>query len=202
MPAAASSARSPSPAASSSVPGPATPPRERILGAASRLFYAHGIKATGVDRILVEAEVAKATFYYHFPAKDDLVRAYLTRRHEQWMREFGERLARRRRPGLAPVADALGEWFADPDFHGCAFINLSTGTEEATWRAIARAHKDSLRDLLLGRIDPALPAAARLSRARRALIIVEGLIVRFQMSADPQVVTDGRALLSLLEAED
>ena len=60
--------------------GTTAPPsaaRARILDTATRLFYAHGLRAVGVDTIIAESGVAKATFYKHFPAKDDLVAAYL-----------------------------------------------------------------------------------------------------------------------------
>jgi AcrR family transcriptional regulator len=56
----------------------ASPARRRLLDTATRLFYAEGIHAVGIDRIIAEADVAKATFYSHFPSKDDLVVAYLT----------------------------------------------------------------------------------------------------------------------------
>ncbi len=55
-------------------------PRERILEAADRLFYAEGVRATGTEKIMSIAEVAKATFYRHFESKDDLVLAYLEQR--------------------------------------------------------------------------------------------------------------------------
>ena len=58
--------------------------RERILDTAFRLFYARGIRAVGVDLIIAESGVAKATFYKHFPAKDDLVLAYLDRVDGVW----------------------------------------------------------------------------------------------------------------------
>ena len=56
-----------------------SPARDRILDTAFRLFYARGIRAVGVDLIISESGVAKATFYKHFPAKDELVLAYLDR---------------------------------------------------------------------------------------------------------------------------
>mgnify|MGYP003502214566 CR=1 FL=1 len=43
--------------------------RDRILDTAFRLFYAKGLRAVGVDTIIAESGVAKATFYRHFPAK-------------------------------------------------------------------------------------------------------------------------------------
>ena len=52
-------------------------PRERLLRTASELFYREGIHAVGVDRIVGEAGVTRATFYRHFPGKEDLVEAYL-----------------------------------------------------------------------------------------------------------------------------
>jgi AcrR family transcriptional regulator len=56
--------------------------RARILDAASETFYRRGISAVGVDAIVAEAGVAKATLYRHFPSKDDLVVAVLRRRDE------------------------------------------------------------------------------------------------------------------------
>ena len=54
-----------------------SPARRRLLDTATRLFYEGGIHAVGIDRIIAEAGVAKATFYNHFPSKDDLVVAYI-----------------------------------------------------------------------------------------------------------------------------
>ena len=58
-------------------PAIASPARDRVLETAFRLFYARGIRAVGVDLIIAESGVAKATFYKHFPSKDELVLAYL-----------------------------------------------------------------------------------------------------------------------------
>ena len=53
------------------------PVRERILSTATRLFYVQGLKSTGINQIIEESEVAKASFYHYFPSKDDLVIACL-----------------------------------------------------------------------------------------------------------------------------
>lgn len=55
------------------------PARVRILDAAGPLFYRDGFRAVGVDRVIAEAGVAKATFYKHFPSKDDLIVAWIAR---------------------------------------------------------------------------------------------------------------------------
>lgn len=62
---------------SSPVPAAPLSARDRILQVAGRLFYAEGYRAIGIDRVIAEAEVAKATFYKHFPSKDDLITAWI-----------------------------------------------------------------------------------------------------------------------------
>ncbi|MFD1052597.1 TetR/AcrR family transcriptional regulator, partial [Kibdelosporangium lantanae] len=51
--------------------------RSRLLTTATRLFYTEGIHSVGVDRIVAEAKVTRATLYRHFPGKDDLIVCYL-----------------------------------------------------------------------------------------------------------------------------
>ena len=69
--------------------------RRRLLDTATRLFYAEGIRAAGIDRIIAEAGVAKATFYNHFPSKDDLVLAYIEEQDQ-----LGRKPSRRSRSSL------------------------------------------------------------------------------------------------------
>jgi AcrR family transcriptional regulator len=64
---------------SSSPPDLTPPPRERILQVAGTLFYRDGYRGVGIDRVIAEADVAKATFYKHFPSKDDLIVAWIAR---------------------------------------------------------------------------------------------------------------------------
>src|SRR6266487_3435721 len=66
-------------AASSAFPSANTrvPPRERIIAAASDLFYRHGIRAVGVEAIAEAAGTNKMTLYRHFASKDELVAEYL-----------------------------------------------------------------------------------------------------------------------------
>lgn len=155
------------------------PARDRILATASRLFYQNGLRATGIDRIIAESEVAKMSFYRHFPSKADLVRAFLEARHGNWMSWFTEAVERRvEQQGFAALAGALGEWFAQPDFRGCAFIN--TVAETGSDFPIAVEHKRDLAayvEALAKRLG--LPSPDRL--AAKAMIIIEGAIVRAQM---------------------
>lgn len=175
--------------------------RARILETASRLFYQHGLRGVGIDRIIAESGVAKMSFYRHFPAKDDLIRAYLEGRHRRWLAGFQARLAARP-PELAAVADILLAWAAEPDYRGCAFINAvaEVGEGIAGVAAIARAHKDDLQRLLAEWLAPRLGERAPMA-ARCAMVVVEGLIVRSQMGEGELLADDGRWLLQRVEAE-
>ncbi|MEV6374725.1 TetR/AcrR family transcriptional regulator [Micromonospora musae] len=102
--------------------------RLRLLGAATRIFYAEGIHSVGVDRIVAEASVTRATFYRHFPGKEDLVLAYL-RGADQAIRGQVEEAVTAVAAGL-PATDALraiaasiAEGIRSSGFRGCAFLN-------------------------------------------------------------------------------
>ena len=180
------------------MPAAIVTPRERILDAAVRLFYRDGIAATGVDRVIAEAGVAKATLYYHFPSKEALAVAFLAERHRQWMAGFRRHLAAQPRQDLPAVADALACWMREPDFRGCAFINAVTEDASAAVRAQALAHKSELQLVIAGICQKQYTAAMAAVLARQAMLVIEGMIVRFQMTADPQVMADGRSVLAQL----
>jgi AcrR family transcriptional regulator len=109
--------------------------RQRILDTAFRLFYAHGIRAVGVDRIIAESGAAKATFYKYFPAKDDLVVAYLDTVDGIWSQQLHEAAEA---AGTAPadqlvgMFDALGSACRRDGYRGCAFINAAAESEPGT----------------------------------------------------------------------
>lgn len=177
--------------------------RDRILDTATRLFYRDGLRATGVDRIVAESGVAKMSLYRHFPSKDDLIAAFLDRRHDHWMVWFMSTVEARlaQGAGLAAVADVLGAWFVQDDFRGCAFINAvaETGaTDEPRHRDLAVRHKRAL-ERYLGEVAARLQLAAPEQVAQEAMLCVEGMIVQAQMGADPRIVAVGRRLLGRIE---
>src|ERR1700759_226245 len=98
--------------------------RERLLATASELFYREGIRAVGVERILAEAPTTRATFYRHFPSKEDLVLAYLgggdalTGADARAAVEAGASPA----GTVRGVAAKLAEDLTTPGFRGCAFL--------------------------------------------------------------------------------
>ncbi|MEU8238223.1 TetR/AcrR family transcriptional regulator [Actinoplanes missouriensis] len=99
--------------------------RLRLLDTASRIFYAEGIHAVGVDRIIAEASVTRATFYRHFPGKEDLVVAYLQGVDETIRAQVHGAVSGDATPGdtVRAVAAAIADGIRSPGFRGCAFLN-------------------------------------------------------------------------------
>jgi AcrR family transcriptional regulator len=128
--------------------------RERILDSAYELFSTHGVRAVGVDDVIMRAGVAKATLYRHFPSKDTLVLAFLERREELFTHGWIEVEARRRaataRDRLLAIFDLFDEWFRRDDFEGCSFVNIlleSTNRDSPVARACI-AHLERTRDVI------------------------------------------------------
>ena len=107
--------------------GQVSPARDRLLGTATGLFYAEGIHAVGVDRIIAEAQVTRATLYRHFPSKDDLIVAYLNQADEAI--RSGVATARDNNAGsddrIRAVAESITGDIQRPGFRGCAFLNAA-----------------------------------------------------------------------------
>jgi AcrR family transcriptional regulator len=128
--------------------------RQRILDTAYELFSRHGVRAVGVDEVIRQASVAKATLYRHFRSKDDLVLAFLQQRELLWTRNWVEAEARRRgatpEEQLLAIFDLFDEWFQKDDFEGCSFINvLLEVSDRATPIGKASAvHLENIRSVL------------------------------------------------------
>jgi AcrR family transcriptional regulator len=112
-------------------PAKRSEPRERLLATASRLFYSEGIAGVGVDRIVTEGQVTLATFYRHFPSKEDLVIGYLEGVHDEIARRITDATTQTQGPESvralgAQVLSELGQ----EGFRGCAFTNAASEFEE------------------------------------------------------------------------
>ena len=157
-----------------------SPARRRVHDTATALFYTQGVHAVGIDRIIAGAGVAKATFYHHFPAKDDLVRAYVEEQ-DRLQRQAAERL----RAGSASPRDTLLRIFAHmaevgagPAYRGCPFVNVAAEyphPDHPVRRAVA-AYREWLRGLFAGLLAEAGdPEPAR--TAGVLMLIRDGVVV-------------------------
>jgi AcrR family transcriptional regulator len=151
---------------------PASPParsvaRERLLTTASELFYAEGINNVGVNRIVSASKVTLATFYRHFPSKQDLVVSYLQRIHEHLVERADQHAASAQGRDLVEAfrADVIAE-IGHPDYRGCAFINAASEFEDpqSPVRRVVAEHRQWYYERLRrafadgGHTSPANPA--------------------------------------------
>src|SRR5213592_2397281 len=149
--------------------------RERALDAAEELFYGRGIQAVGMDDIRGASGVSLKRLYQLFPAKDQLIEAYLKRRDLRWRERLAAHVERREDPEerILAVFDWLRLWFGEPDFRGCAWINAYGELGAASPRVAAqvRAHKHAFRGYLADLVtDAELPAAL----AGQLFLLAEG----------------------------
>jgi AcrR family transcriptional regulator len=161
--------------------------RERILDVASRLFYDHGVRAVGMNRIITEAGTGKNLLYQHFPAKSDLVAAYLEVARERRARAAGRALEAAGddpREQLVALVAEVASIVARPRFRGCAFRNYLAEFPEDDAReddggpgAVARAQLEETRAAIAER-------AARLGVAdpdrlvEQLWLLVDGLFLQ------------------------
>jgi AcrR family transcriptional regulator len=146
----------------------ASPARRRLLDTATRLFYEGGIHAVGIDRIIAEAGVAKATFYNHFPSKDELVVAYIEEQDRLGRAAVAALPKQSPRKMIAAIMGRISEAVVAGGWRGCPFLNAAAEYPDPTSlvrRAIdARRvwYHDSLRDLLAADGDPSPSVTASL----------------------------------------
>lgn len=150
--------------------------RERLLTAASALFYAEGIGSVGINRIVTSSNVTLATLYRHFPSKQDLVVAYLQAAHDAIAARAGALADEHEGQDLVR---ALGEEvtveISRPGFRGCAFLNAASEFEDAEdpVRRVVAEHRAWYYDLVRGAFAQgghALPGNA----ARHFLVLRDG----------------------------
>jgi AcrR family transcriptional regulator len=175
-----------------------TPAGQRILDAASELFYDRGITGVGVDLVAERAGTTKKTLYDRFGSKDGLVVAYLEARAARWQ-EFVERhLADS--PATGPdrslaVLDALEAWLA-AGTRGCGFVNayaeLSSRSPAAT--VVVRAEKQWIRELYRDLLNEAGVADAE-ALGRQLALVHEGAIVELTAGGSAEALDDARRVM-------
>jgi AcrR family transcriptional regulator len=166
---------------------PLTPAGERILHAASSLFYEQGIRAVGVDAIAEAAEVTKKTLYDRFGSKDQLIAAYLERRNRLWHEFLDEQLERRQPSSpeevILALFTALTDWMAESR-RGCGFINASVELAAPDHPAmpVIVGQKRWMRSEFVAQAQQAGFADVE-ELADRLLLLHEGALVSYRVAA-------------------
>jgi AcrR family transcriptional regulator len=179
------------------------PRSEHLVNVALRLFYTHGFHATGIDRILDEAGVAKMTLYKHFRSKDQLILAALKKRDEvfrEWLTTAMEQAGKDPKAKMLAMFDALDDWFhgralGTLGFHGCAFIKAAGEFDSFDHPAhIASAeHKQLIVDYIAG-LARAAGARDPEKLAEQLALLKEGAIVTAQIRGIEDVAQQAKQI--------
>lgn len=179
-----------------------SPLKRRVLETADRLFYAEGVRAVGIDRIIEESGIAKASFYRFFESKDTLIAEWIQMRDDAWRNWFVDAVDMLAPdPANRPLAifDALYSRFRNPSFRGCAFINtiveLSTTHHPAA--QAARSHKASVQELICGYLDD---AGYKLARELSAVFmqLIDGALVTALREGKPDAALRAKEIARML----
>lgn len=179
------------------------PTRERIISAASKLFYDEGIRAVSVDAVAAKAGLTKRTLYYHFKSKDELVAAYLAARDQpnlalfkRWFDQTGGGLPAR----VEAIFRNLARSAAHPKWQGCGFLRTSAELANLPGHPAIRigaAHKKKFEDWLRVSFEAeGIAQGARLARQIRLLL--DGSFAVVLLHRDPSYMeTAGEAAFTL-----
>lgn len=127
-------------------------PKQRLLDTATTLFYNQGYHATGINQVIEEAGVARASLYLHYESKESLLLAFLHQRHIDWMaglKGFTDEVSKPK-DKIAAAFDFLFDNNEREHFRGCAFLNILSETTEkdTTVLTVIQDHKKDLRAFL------------------------------------------------------
>ena len=174
--------------------------RERLLDAASELFYNEGIQSVGIDRIIEKAGVAKASLYNTFGSKEELVQAYLATRHAGTMERLTAAVEKHTdaRDRLLAVFDTQAELAAQPNFRGCAFSSASA--EAPPGGRVEQAADDYRTEIraLFTRLAEQAGAPEPGTLARQLHLLYDGAGISAHMDRDPTAPLGARAAAATL----
>ncbi|MGK5728697.1 TetR/AcrR family transcriptional regulator [Streptomyces sp. URMC 124] len=173
----------------------------RLLDAAESLFYEHGLQAVGMDRIRTASGVSLKRLYQRFPSKEVLVEAYLRRRDRRWREALAEHVAACPSVAARPLAvfDWLEQWFGEPDFRGCAFINAygELGTGSPAVAGAVRDHKAEVLRYFTGLVrDAGVPNPGPV--AEQLAVLADGAITTAAVTGAPGAARRAREAAAVL----
>jgi AcrR family transcriptional regulator len=175
--------------------------RERLLAAATELFYREGVRSVGIDRVIERAGVAKGSLYNTFGSKEELIRAYLEGRHTRTRERMARELAARfrtPRERLVGVFEVQGMAFTEPDFRGCAFVGASAQSERGgAVEQVSEEYRTWVRSLFLD-LAYAAEAPDPETLARQLVLLYDGAGISAWMDHDPGAAKAAAAVAATL----
>lgn len=182
-----------------------TGPKERILETACRLFYKQGYNNTGINQILEEAKVAKASLYQHYGSKEDVGLAYLKAARVEWFEGLDQWTKAKSTPLKKILAcfDFLEYVLRINEFRGCKFINMLAELADSNevMQKEVLAHKAKLREYIRNLVKEALPEAVSGttdSVADAVYLLFEGAIVESKIYKDAWPIKSAKEMVKRL----
>jgi len=183
--------------------------KQKILDAASTLFYNDGISSTGINSITEKANVAKMSLYNNFVTKSDLITCYIEARHQEWLDLYEKRKAQIQTPidGILAVFDAYqdhAEFAYEKGFRGCGLLNAAAEfPAHSPERLAVKQHKDEIEAILAGHLQQLSIKPQRVRELALLLsFILEGSIARAGLeSSSGKVFAAKQMVHNLLEQE-
>jgi AcrR family transcriptional regulator len=180
--------------------------RDRIVAAASELFYGEGIRAVSVDAVAEKAGLTKRTLYYHFASKDDLIATYLKQREQpnlarfrRWYAEAEGDVAEKTRTVFRNLARSARR----PSWKGCAFLRTSAELANMPGHPaikIGAAHKKDFENWFAATFEAEGLANAALL-ARQMVLLLDGSFAVVLLHRDPAYMeAAGEAAFALVNA--
>ncbi|MBS7253764.1 TetR/AcrR family transcriptional regulator [Flavobacterium branchiicola] len=170
-------------------------PRERILEKTFTLFHRQGYNATGINQIIEEAKVAKASFYQHFKSKEDLCVAFLNQRHDFWFDELQKFTSKEKNSKAKVTAslDFLIYMNEKENFRGCSFLNILSEIESDNVKIlnVIQSHKNDLRNYFAEIISDSL-------LSDHIYLLFESCIIESQLFKSNQLIMQTRKIIETL----
>jgi len=166
--------------------------KERILGTASRLFYEQGYHVTGINQIIEEADIARASLYNHYPSKTDLLLAYLDSTHASWFADLDAFLKPKEsaREKLLAIFDFRIQRQVKLKYKGCHFNKIAAeASDDQEVLSRVKAHKQRLRNVIYGLVSQTTQRRSILDNEKLAdtlFLLLEGGVAVGAMYRSPE----------------
>lgn len=183
--------------------------KQKILDAASTLFYNDGISNTGINSITEKANVAKMSLYNNFATKSDLITCYIEARHQEWLDLYEKRKAQIQTPidGILAVFDAYqdhAEFAYEKGFRGCGLLNAAAEfPAHSPERLAVKQHKDEIEAILAGHLQQLSTNPQRVKELALLIsFILEGSIARAGLESSSDKVFAAKQMVQNLLAQE
>src|SRR5437763_3009584 len=179
-------------------------PAQRLLTAAAKLFPREGIRAVGVDRLIAEADVARASLYQSFGSKDYLIAAYLNQQDELDRAAWQRASATSEDPvdKILVLFDRAATSARKRRYLGCLYLNAATefpDRDHPAAKAIAD-HREWLHELLTGLLREADVDAAD-ETAHAVQLLYDGALAGSKLERSTRPILLAREMTERLISE-